>query len=144
MLIIKILGSISYAAYGPDHVITNFYNLKFCKIFANLTHIGKSRKLFPKNGRWLRGFSGNYFQVNFLSTYPWKIFFPKTGHNSKAFPETISRHWKKVSGKASESWHVFRKKYFFMGKYSWNLPGNSFRKIPWVTARFLEIVSGIF
>ena len=35
-----------------------------------LTYIGKSRKLFPKNGRWLRGFPGNYFQVNFMSTYP--------------------------------------------------------------------------
>ena len=71
----------------------------------------------------------------------------------------------KVSGKASESWPVFGKKYFFMDKYSWNLPGNSFRKIPWVTpqnwkiwkkfgksfrdipwvtARFLEIVPGIW
>ena len=36
--------------------------------WMTLHHIGKSRKLFAKNGRWLRGFSGNYFQVNFMST----------------------------------------------------------------------------
>ena len=92
-----------------------------------------------------------------------------SGHDSGDFLETFSeikdfQILEKVSGKASESWPVFGKKYFFMGKYSWNLPGNSFRKIPWVTpqnckiwkksgksfrdipwvtARFLEIVSGI-
>ena len=81
--------------------------------FSPLTHIGESRKLIPKNeqwlrgylgnffqtfsrfcnfGAWLRGFSGIYFQVNFMSTYPWKnIFFPKTGHDSEAFPENFSR-----------------------------------------------------
>ena len=71
-----------------------------------LTHIGKSRKLFSKNGRWLRGypgnlfqtfsrfcnfgawlrgFSGNYFQVNFMSTYPWKNIFPKNGSWLRGF-----------------------------------------------------------
>ena len=72
-----------------------------------LTHIGKSRKLFPKNGRWLtgypgnffqafsrfcnfgewlRGFSGNYFQVNSMSTYPWKnIFSQKRGMTQRLF-----------------------------------------------------------
>ena len=59
---------------------------------------------------------------------------------------------------------IIRNIIFFMGKYSWNLPrnsfrnipwvtpqnckiwrksGKSFRDIPWVTARFLEIISGI-
>ena len=80
------------------------------------------------------------------------------------WPRRISGNFFQYLEKASESWPVFGKKYFFMGKYSWNLPGNSFRKIPWVTsqnckiwkksgksfrdipwltARFLEIVSGI-
>ena len=45
----------------------------------------------------------------------------------------------KVSEKASESWPVFGKKYFFMGKYSWNLPGKIFRKIPWVMPRNCKI-----
>ena len=47
---------------------------------------------FCNFGAWLNGFSGNFFQVNFMSTYPWKnIFFPKTGHDSEAFPENFSR-----------------------------------------------------
>ena len=33
----------------------------------------------------------------------------------------------------------FWEKYFFMGKYSWNLPGNSFRKIPWITPQNCKI-----
>ena len=45
----------------------------------------------------------------------------------------------KFSGKASESCPVFGKKYFFMGKYSWNLPGKIFRKIPWVMPQNCKI-----
>ena len=79
----------------------------FVKLSTTLTHLGKSRKLFPKNGRWLRGypgnffqafsrfcnfgewlrgFSGNYFQVNSMSTYPWKnIFSQKRGMTQRLF-----------------------------------------------------------
>ena len=32
-------------------------------LWVILTHIGKSRKLFPKNGRSLRGYLGNFFQT---------------------------------------------------------------------------------
>ena len=39
-------------------LIFNFFF--FLKIMI-LTHIGKSRKLFPKNGRWLKGYPGNFF-----------------------------------------------------------------------------------
>ena len=72
------------------------------------------RNMFPKNGWWHRGylgnffqtfsrfrnfgswgreFCGNYFQVNFMSTHK-KYFFPKTGHDSEAFPQTFSNIWK--------------------------------------------------
>ena len=59
---------------------------------------------FCNFGAWLRGFSGNYFQVNFMSTSFMstheKIFFPKTGHDSEAFPETFSNIWKHL-------WNIF-------------------------------------
>ena len=95
-------------------------------------------------------FSPRCHQNVFMNTFSWEV--------------ASEIRLEKFSGKASESCPVFGKKYFFMGKYSWNLPGNSFRKIPWVTpqnckiwkksgksfrdipwvtARFLEIVSGI-
>ena len=43
-----------------------------------LTHIGKSRKLFPKNGRWLRGYPGNFFQTfsRFFNFGAWLRGFP--------------------------------------------------------------------
>ena len=99
--------------------------------FRRWTHIGKSRKLFPKNGRWLRGypgnffqtfsrfcnfgawlrgFSGNYFQVNFMSTYPWKNIF---------------------SQKRVMTQRLFRKLFPISGK--------SFRKFSWVITRIYEI-----
>ena len=109
-------------------LIFNFFF--FLKIMI-LTHIGKSRKLFPKNGRWLRGypgnffqtfsrfcnfgawlrgFSGNYFQVNFMSTYPWKNIF---------------------SQKRVMTQRLFRKLFPISGK--------SFRKFSWVITRIYEI-----
>ena len=96
-----------------------------------LNHIGKSRKLFPKNVWWLRGFlgnffqtffrfcnfgarlrgfSGNFFQVNFMSTYPWKNIF---------------------SQKRVMTQRLFRKLFPISGK--------SFRKFSWVITRIYEI-----
>ena len=67
-----------------------------------LTHIGESRKLFPKNGRWLRGFPGNYFQVNIMSTYPWKnIFSLKNGSWIRGFFGNFFQYLEIVSGNSS-------------------------------------------
>ena len=67
-----------------------FYFSTFRKIvsgnFSPLSHIGKSQKLFSKN----------YFPGKFHEYLPMKkYFFPKTGHDSEAFPETFSNVWKK-------------------------------------------------
>ena len=74
----------------------------------NLTHIGKSRKLFPKNGQLSRKLFPDFFKILtfwgvtqgiFRKLFPGefheylpmiKYFFPKTGHDSEAFPETFS------------------------------------------------------
>ena len=91
--------------------------IKDCTIWRNLRiwkkFIGKSRKLFPKNGRWLRGYPGNFLQILqfwgvtqgiFRKLFPGKFneylpmkkyFVPKTGHDSEAFPENFSNIWKK-------------------------------------------------
>ena len=136
--------------------------LKTIKIHLNwLTHIGKSRKLFPKNGRWLKGFFGNYFQVNFMSTHE-KIFFPKNGSWLRGFSGNVCQYLEKVSGNSPGSLPEFTKfrisfKIIDFGKSFrkiprvmpknfkiWKKSGKSFRDILWVTARFLEIVSGIY
>ena len=126
-----------------------------------LTHIGKSRKTFPKSGvwlrgypgkffqtffrfcnfgAWLRGFSGKFFQVNFMSTYPWKnIFFPKTGHDSEAFPENFSR---RISDATSQE-------KVFINTFWWHLglkSLNTIRYIPlrnnlsWISKPILSVI----
>ena len=83
--------------------------LKTIKIHLNsLTHISKSRKLFPKNGRWLKGFFGNYFQVNFMSTHE-KIFFPKNGSWLRGFSGTFFQYLEKVSENSPGSLPEFTK-----------------------------------
>ena len=81
---------------------------------------GISRKLFPaffqtffifcNFGACLRRFSGNYFQVNFMSTYRWKNIF---------------------SQKRVMTQRLFRKLF--------PISGNSFRKFFWVITRIYEI-----
>ena len=43
----------------------------FRKLFPGKFHeyLPMKKIFFPKNGAWLRGFSGNFFQANFLCTY---------------------------------------------------------------------------
>ena len=131
----------------------------FRKLFPGKFHeyLPLKKYFFPKTGH-----DSEAFPITMISNEIWN--FVNSGNDPGEFPETFFQILEKVSGKASESWPVFGKKYFFMGKYSWNLPGNSFRKIPWVTpqnckiwkksrksfrdipwvtARFLEIVSVI-
>ena len=65
---------------------------------------------FCNFGAWLRGFSGNYFQVNFMSAYPWKNIF---------------------SQKRVMTQRLFRKLFPISGK--------SFRKFSWIITRINEI-----
>ena len=126
--------------------------MKFYSWISYLTHIGKSRKLFPKNGRWLRGYPGNffqtfskfcnfgawlrgfsenYFQVNLMSTYPWKIIFPKNGSWIRGFSGNFFQYVEKVSGNSPGSLPEFTK---FQISFKIIDFGKSFRKIPWVTS----------
>jgi len=94
-----------------------------------LTHIGKSQKLFPKNGRWLRGYPGNYFQVNFMSTYPWKNNFPKNGSWLRGFSGNLFQYLEKVSRNSPGSLPEFTKfQISFKNHRFWK----KFPKIPWV------------
>jgi len=68
--------------------------LQSCCMVEYLTHKGKSRRQFPKNGvmrqRILRKlYPGQFHEYMYLPIK--KYFFPKTGHDSEAF----SRYWKK-------------------------------------------------
>ena len=48
---------------SPQKCQFNLENEKFWNFGKfSLTHIGKSRKLFPKNGRWLRGYPGYHIR----------------------------------------------------------------------------------
>ena len=67
----RVLGNLVFV-WSSETEQSKFSMLPSRKISVLLTHIGKYRKLFPKNGRWLRGYSGNFSQVIFMSTYPWK------------------------------------------------------------------------
>ena len=131
----------------------------------SLTHIGKSRKLFPKNGRWLRGypgnffqafsrfcnfgewlrgFSGNYFQVNSMSTYPWKnIFSQKRGMTQRLFRKLFP-----ISGKSFRkfSWvitRIYENSNFISNHRFWKMfPENLLSHSPKSWKSLLEKVSG--
>ena len=53
-----------YTFYSRQFNGSQNLNFKLLKLRA-LTHIGKSRKQFPKNGAWLRGYPGKFFQTFF-------------------------------------------------------------------------------
>ena len=54
-----------------------------------LTHIGESRKLFPKNGRLHRGYPGNFFQT--FSRLKFWVMRQGMTHEAGDVPETIPR-----------------------------------------------------
>ena len=69
------------------HVAVALFWFFWCELFMflewnlqkiSLTHIGKSRKLFQKNGRWNKGYPGNFSQISqFWVTRQgilWKLF----------------------------------------------------------------------
>ena len=60
----RVLGNLVFV-WSSETEQSKFSMLPSRKISVLLTHIGKYRKLFPKNGRWLRGYSGNFFQKRF-------------------------------------------------------------------------------
>ena len=124
-----------------------------------LTHIGKSRKLFPKNGRWHRGypgnflqtfsrfcnfeawprrFSGNYYQVTFLSAYPLKNIFPKNGAWLRGFSGNFSQYLEKVSGNYPGSLPEFLK---FQISFKIIDFGKSFTMYDYALLRFFRKIS---
>ena len=113
--------------------LTKHFNLN-----KQITHIGKSRKLFPKNGRWLRGyprnffqtfsrfwnfwawlrgFSGNYFQVHFMSTYPWKNIFSQ----KRVLTQRLFRKLFPKSGNSFRKFSCVITRIYEISNFIWNL-----------------------
>ena len=98
---------------------------------VHLTHLGKSRKLFLKNGRWHRGYPGNFFP-DFFEISQFRVM--REGILRKLFPGQFHEYLpiqKYLFPKRVMTQRLFRKLF--------PISGNSFRKFFCAITRIYEI-----
>ena len=66
---------------------------------------------------WLRGFSGNYFQVHFMSTYPWKNIFSQ----KRVLTQRLFRKLFPKSGNSFRKFSCVITRIYEISNFIWNL-----------------------
>ena len=101
-------------------------------------YLAKSWKIFPKNGRSLRAFSGKYFQAFsklLISGHQWGVILEKFSRRILSLPSQEKNKkncLEKISRYPSESWRGFSEFEFIFQILDY---GKIFQKKPWVKTR---------